>query len=152
MEFYVFGSGALASQANCAHLTLTSHSARRREARAARLKYSPTSTKLRFAKYLADELRRVGIVAERVAIDCPCCMGTYRPDLPGVVRWRLVTPCGHWCCCACDDRLTEEAAATGKQSVCPECREVVRRGFTREWAGRVLVDGGEAGSVCSASD
>ena len=22
----------------------------------------------------------------------------YRADLPGVVKWRLVTPCGHWCC------------------------------------------------------
>ena len=43
----------------------------RREARATRLKYSPTSIKLRFAKYLADDLCHQGIVAGRAAaIDC----------------------------------------------------------------------------------
>ena len=51
----------------------------RREARATRLKYSPTSIKLRFAKYLADDLCHQGIVAGRAAaIDCSCCRGSYR--------------------------------------------------------------------------
>ena len=73
-------------------------------------------------------------------------------DSSSVVKWRLVTPCGHWCCGTCVDRLIEEAAAAGKQLCCPECREVVRSGFVREWPGQVVVDEGEAGSVCSTSD
>ena len=44
----------------------------RREARATRLKYSPTSIKLRFAKYLADDLchQRHRGRARAAAIDC----------------------------------------------------------------------------------
>ena len=46
----------------------------------------------------------------------------YRADLPGVVKWRLVTPCGHWCCGACEEHLVQEAAREERPLLCPDCR------------------------------
>ena len=104
------------------------------------MKYSPTSIKLRFAKYLADDLCRQGIVAGRAAaIDCSCCRGTYRADQPGVVKWRLVTPCGHWCCGTCEEHLVQEAAREERPLLCPDCRAPVITGYQKEWPGQVIV-------------
>ena len=68
---------------------LTHALARRREARATRLKHSPTSIKLRFAKYLADDLCHQGIVPGRAAVvDCSCCSGCGRAASPMAVLRR----------------------------------------------------------------
>ena len=115
----------------------------RREARATRLKYSPTSIKLRFAKYLADDLCHQGIVAGRAAaIDCSCCRGSYRADLPGVVKWRLVTPCGHWCCGAAARARSiscrRRRARSGRSCV-PTAGRPSSRAIRKEWPGQVIV-------------
>ena len=61
----------------------------------------------------------------------------YRADLPGVVKWRLVTPCGHWCCGTCEEHLVQEAAREERPLLCPDCRAPVITGYQEgvAWAG-----------------
>ena len=116
----------------------------RREARATRLKYSPTSIKLRFAKYLADDLCHQGIVAGRAAaIDCSCCRGSYRVSCRpagrrqvaagDAVRPLVLRPCG-----ACEEHLVQEAAREERPLLCPDCRAPVITGYQKEWPGQVI--------------
>ena len=85
-------------------------------------------------------------------IDCSCCRGSYRADLPGVVKWRLVTPCGHWCCGACEEHLVQEAAREERPLLCPDCRAPVTTGYQKEWPGQVIVSEGDGASICDSDD
>ena len=107
----------------------------RREARATRLKYSPTSIKLRFAKYLADDLCHQGIVAGRAAaIDCSCCRGSYRVSCRPAGRRQVAAGDavrGHWCCGACEEHLVQEVAWRASGGV--------RQSLGVAWAGDQLI-------------
>ena len=120
------------TRACCARLS-------RSEARATRLKCSPTAVKIRFARYLVDELRAKSILQQaEYTSDCSCCLGTFRPELPGTTVWSIATPCGHWRCGECHDRLEEKAREEGRPLICLECKEVIRTVRERAWPGQCV--------------
>ena len=120
------------TRACCARLS-------RSEARATRLKFSPTAVKIRFARYLVDELRAKSILQQaEYTSDCSCCLGTFRPELPGTTVWSIATPCGHWRCGECHSRLEQEAREEERQLICPECKEVIRTVRERAWPGQCV--------------
>ena len=111
----------------------------RSEARATRLKFSPTAVKIRFARYLVDELRAKSILQQaEYTSDCSCCLGTFRPELPGTTVWSIATPCGHWRCGECHSRLEQKAQEEERQLICPECKEVIRTVRERAWPGQCV--------------
>jgi len=137
----------------------------RDEARAVKQKFSPTAVRIRFARCLVDELRKRGVLLPREnTVDCKCCLGTFRPDLAGMTRWRLAVPCGHWCCDdPCGKELEAVAMKEREPMRCPECRHVIMSYKTKEFRGQCVTcvdddsppiargcESGGEGGVCAA--
>ena len=117
----------------CAHLF-------RSEARASRLKFSPTAIKVRFTRYIVDELRAKSILQPvEYTSDCSCCLGSFRPELTGTTVWSVATPCGHWRCGECHGRLEQQAREEGRPLTCIECKEIIQTVRERAWPGQCVI-------------
>ena len=92
-----------------------------------------------FTRYLVDELRAKSILQQaEYTSDCSCCLGSFRPELPGTTVWSIATPCGHWRCGECHSRLEQEAREDERPLICLECKEVIRTVRERPWPGQCV--------------
>ena len=95
-----------------------------------------------------DELRAKSILQQaEYTSDCSCCLGTFRPELPGTTVWSIATPCGHWRCGECHSRLEQEAREEERPLICLECKEIIQTVREREWPGQCVSEPEQPGET-----